>query len=47
MSPKFECCARNDETYRVKYGVNAHTTVAASRLLWALVRFWRCYLNAR
>ena len=36
MSPKFECRARNGETYRVKYGVNALTTVAASRLLWAL-----------
>ena len=36
MSPKFECRAVDGETYRIKYGINAHTTVAASRLLWAL-----------
>ena len=35
-SPKFECQGQNGETYRIKYGVRAHTTVAASRLLWAL-----------
>src|SRR5262249_6471719 len=27
---------QNGKTYRIKYGVKAHTTVAASRLLWAL-----------
>src|SRR5262249_39624984 len=27
---------RDGETYRVKYGIKAHTTVAASRLFWAL-----------
>jgi hypothetical protein len=36
MSPKFDCRARNGKTYRIKYGVKAHTSVAASRLLWAL-----------
>jgi hypothetical protein len=35
-SPKFECQGQNGKTYRIKYGVKAHTTVAASRLLWAL-----------
>jgi hypothetical protein len=35
-SPKFECHGRDGETYRVKYGLKAHTTVAASRLFWAL-----------
>jgi len=35
-SPKFECQGQNRKTYRIKYGVKAHTTVAASRLLWAL-----------
>jgi hypothetical protein len=35
-SPKFECRAPGGKTYRIKYGVKSHTTVAASRLLWAL-----------
>ena len=35
-TPKFECQGRSGETYRIKYGVKAHTTVAASRLFWAL-----------
>ena len=35
-SPKFECQGPDNKIYRIKYGVKAHTTVAASRLLWAL-----------
>src|SRR5215467_14057795 len=35
-SPKFECRGRNGKTYRIKYGIKAHTTVAASRLFWVL-----------
>jgi len=35
-SPKFECLGENGKTFRIKYGLKAHTTVAASRLLWAL-----------
>ena len=35
-SPKFECQGQNGEIYRIKYGVKAHTTVAASRFVWAL-----------
>ncbi|HLH32654.1 MAG TPA: hypothetical protein VKY31_15750 [Terriglobia bacterium] len=35
-TPKFECRDGNGETYRIKYGVKAHTSVSASRLLWAL-----------
>jgi hypothetical protein len=35
-SPKFECQGPEGETYRVKYGMKAHTTVVASRLFWAL-----------
>jgi len=36
-SPKFECEGQNSEIYRIKYGrVKPHTTVAASRLMWAL-----------
>jgi len=35
-TPKFECRAQDGEVYRVKYGFKSHTTVAASRLFWAL-----------
>src|SRR5262249_8138600 len=35
-SPQFDRQVQNVKTYRIKYGVRAHTTVAASRLLWAL-----------
>lgn len=35
-TPKFECRDGNGETHRIKYGAKVHTTVAASRLLWAL-----------
>ena len=35
-SPKFECHGQNGEVYRINYGMRMHTTVAASRLLWAL-----------
>jgi hypothetical protein len=33
---KFECEAPDGERYRIKYGVQSHTTVVASRLFWAL-----------
>jgi hypothetical protein len=36
-APKFECVSKDGQTYRVKYGKpKAYTTVAASRLFWAL-----------
>src|SRR5262249_30780342 len=35
-STKFGCQGKNGKTFRIKYGVKLHTTVAASRLLWAL-----------
>jgi hypothetical protein len=35
-SSKFDCQGQNRKTYRIKYGIKSHTTVAASRLLWAL-----------
>jgi hypothetical protein len=35
-TPKFECQGADGKTYRIKYGVKSHTTVAASRLFWAL-----------
>ena len=35
-TPKFECQGPDGTTYRIKYGVKSHTTVAASRLFWAL-----------
>jgi hypothetical protein len=36
LTPKFECETRDKKTYRIKYGMKAHTTVVTSRLLWAL-----------
>lgn len=35
-SPKFECRGDDGEIYHIKYGIKAHTSVAASRLFWAL-----------
>jgi hypothetical protein len=36
LTPKFECETTDKKTYRIKYGIKAHTTVVTSRLLWAL-----------
>ena len=36
LTPKFECETADKKTYRIKYGMKAHTTVVTSRLLWAL-----------